>query len=164
MTPELVLLIVRVLAAVALYAFFGFAMWSLLQDLRAGRLRAETPPEAHLEILEGPIPPSRLGLEPTTEIGRAAGNAIQLDDATVSAHHARLAHSGGQWWLEDFASRNGTFVNELAVQEPLVVTYGDEIRFGRVRTRLARGAASSVPESTVPQPRQPEEDQSGAEM
>lgn len=164
MSPELVLFIVRALAAVALYAFFGFALWTLMQDLRPGRLRAEAPPEAHLEILEGPVPPSRLDLEPTNEIGRAAGNAIQLDDTTVSAHHARLAHSGGQWWLEDFASRNGTFLNELAVQEPLVVTYGDEIRFGRVRTKLTRGAASGVPESTVPQPGQPGEDRAGTEM
>jgi pSer/pThr/pTyr-binding forkhead associated (FHA) protein len=75
----------------------------------------------------------------TNLIGRAADNSICLDDSTISAYHVRLSFQGGQWWLEDLGSRNGTGVNDLAIEEPLVVTYGDRIRVGRVEMKLSAG-------------------------
>lgn len=55
-----------------------------------------------------------------------------LQDETASAHHPRLSFHEGQWWLEDLGSRNGTTVNGIALEGPLVLTYGDQIAFGRV--------------------------------
>jgi pSer/pThr/pTyr-binding forkhead associated (FHA) protein len=78
-------------------------------------------------------------LEEMNLIGRAADNTIQLDESTVSAYHARLSFNQGQWWLEDLGSRNGTYLNDIVVEEPLVVTYGDEIQFGKARYQLNSG-------------------------
>jgi len=57
----------------------------------------------------------------------------------VSAYHARISHQGGQWWLEDLGSRNGTHLNEIPVEQPLVVIFGDRIRVGRVVLQLESG-------------------------
>jgi hypothetical protein len=44
-------------------------------------------------------------------VGRAAENAIVLDDKRVSRHHARFCLEQGHWWVEDLESSNGTFVD-----------------------------------------------------
>lgn len=147
MTPEVALVIARGFLALVLYAFLAFLLWTLWTDVRLVSPRLDRAPDAHLVILEGPAAGGSVPLRQTSEVGRVAGNVIQLEDETVSARHARLSYQNGQWWLEDMASRNGTQLNEIPVEEPLVVAYGDEIRFGRVRVKLEAG---SVVEGAAP--------------
>lgn len=49
--------------------------------------------------------------EGRTRIGRAPDNALQLDNPAVSQHHAILTVIGGDTFLEDCDSTNGTTVN-----------------------------------------------------
>jgi pSer/pThr/pTyr-binding forkhead associated (FHA) protein len=51
-------------------------------------------------------------------------------DEALSAHHARLAHHHGQWWLEDLNSTNGTLLNRERLTTPAVVITGDEFKCG----------------------------------
>ncbi len=138
MTPAQTLLGVRIGLAIVLYLFLGWLLYVQWKDLRATRQVAEGAPAARVVTVDGIPSGIVFALEALNEIGRAADNTIRLDDETVSSHHARIFYHGEQWWLEDLASRNGTDVNDLRVEEPLVVAYGDEIRFGRVRVRLER--------------------------
>lgn len=148
MTPAALLLGLRVLLAVVLYGFLGFLLLGLWRDLRSTVSSVGQAPAAHLIIENGPHAGKELPLRHTTAVGRVAGNSVRLSDETVSAKHARLSFHGGQWWLEDLASRNGTMVNGLSVEEPLVVTYGDEIHFGRVQVRLEAGESEGGPSRT----------------
>jgi pSer/pThr/pTyr-binding forkhead associated (FHA) protein len=75
-------------------------------------------------------------LQPLTSLGRAPTNAIRVDDGFASSEHALLALRGGQWWLEDRNSRNGTTLNGVAVNQPVIVTDGDLIGIGKMRFRL----------------------------
>jgi hypothetical protein len=139
MTPEFLFLLLRILAVATLYVFLGFIGYTLWKDLRQASSTGHDAPQAHLFALDDLEAGSCFDLEPQSELGRTAANTIKLDNETVSAHHARIFFQGGQWWLEDLASRNGTQVNEIKVDEPLVITYGDELRLGTVRLRLERG-------------------------
>jgi WD40 repeat protein len=65
-------------------------------------------------------------------IGRAADNAIVLDDNTVSRHHARLELQGNTYVLTDLDSANGTWVNGRRISEPVPLQANDSIRFGNV--------------------------------
>jgi pSer/pThr/pTyr-binding forkhead associated (FHA) protein len=38
----------------------------------------------------------------------------------------------GQWWLKDLQSTNGTFLNGERVEEPIVITDGDQIHCGKI--------------------------------
>ena len=64
-------------------------------------------------------------------VGRLADNALQIDDASVSSHHAELIHQDGSYLLRDLDSTNGTFVNDEPVAE-ILLKPGDEVRFGRI--------------------------------
>lgn len=63
-------------------------------------------------------------------IGRDPACQIQLDGDLVSRRHARLRVEAGSILFEDLGSSNGSFVNEVRVEEPLALREGDRIRIG----------------------------------
>ena len=72
-------------------------------------------------------------------IGRAAGNAIRIDDESVSRVHCSLAlRSTGQVVLCDLGSSNGTWVNGQIVNhgEARVLGEGDAITVGDVSLNI----------------------------
>jgi S-DNA-T family DNA segregation ATPase FtsK/SpoIIIE len=73
---------------------------------------------------------------PRVVLGRAgAGAAVQLEDPEISRAHAALECHGTRIVLRDLQSRNGTFVDEEAVQERALAD-GGEFRLGRTRLML----------------------------
>jgi ABC transport system ATP-binding/permease protein len=65
-------------------------------------------------------------------IGRGVDNAVVLEDALVSRHHA-LLHPGGPGQtavLQDLGSFNGTFVNGRRVDGSVQLAVGAEVIFG----------------------------------
>ena len=136
---EILLVILRVLIALSLYAFLGVILYYQRRELRSLSSMVEEAPAARLLRVKKDQQTESYPLRLVNLVGRAADNTISIDDKTLSAHHCRLSRLGGQWWLEDLGSRNGTLVNELTVDEPLVVTYGDVITMGRVEFRLEVG-------------------------
>jgi hypothetical protein len=139
MNPEVLLFILRLLIALLLYAFLATILVYLWKDLQSSKATKHVAPVAYLEGLEGLEPESTYPLEEINLIGRAIDNTLILNESTVSGYHARLSFQQDQWWLEDLGSRNGTFVNELPISEPLVITYGDVLGFGNTRLRLVSG-------------------------
>jgi len=137
-SPEIVLLVLRLLAALVLYAFLGLILAGLARDSRLAGGRTVSVPAAALR-LEGDETGLLFRLAEVNSLGRAADNNIHLTFERVSAHHARLGYQGGQWWVEDLGSTNGTKVNDIPVEQPLVVTYGDRIVIGDVSLILERG-------------------------
>lgn len=75
-------------------------------------------------------------LLPLTSLGRSPTNSIPIDDTFASGEHALVAMRGGQWWLEDRQSRNGTLLNDIPVIEPMVITHGDIIAIGQIKFRV----------------------------
>ena len=127
-----VVLMLRILLAVLLYAFLGWALYTLWRDLRqqaAVQAARQVPPvKLSFEGMEHGLSFSQLEVI----IGRSSSCDILLEDKTVSGRHARLAYHHGQWWLEDLASTNGTFLNGEPVSTGVVLTHGDQIRCGQV--------------------------------
>ncbi len=72
----------------------------------------------------------RYDLMATTDIGRAQGNNMIIDDSTMSRQHARIRLEEDRFMLFDLGSANGTFVNGAKVEAPVVLADGDTVRFG----------------------------------
>jgi hypothetical protein len=71
-------------------------------------------------------------------IGRSPDAEIFLDDVTVSRDHAVLVLRGGDWFLDDSGSLNGTYVNRRRIDSHKLVD-GDELQVGKYKlTYLAR--------------------------
>src|ERR1700752_1381769 len=69
--------------------------------------------------------------EEKVSIGRLADNNLQIDDLSVSSHHANISFAAGQYHLHDPGSTNGTYVNGEQITDA-ILRNGDELRFGSV--------------------------------
>ena len=142
-----ILLALRAALALALYAFLGWMLINLWRSLRrqaamvtTSQAPAITLTNTSAALGELPVPEFLYSIAEVT-IGRDPTCDCQLDDKTVSASHARLSYHHGNWWVEDLNSRNGTYLNDSRVSEPLVLTPGDELRCGQVVFIVAIGEA-----------------------
>jgi hypothetical protein len=141
-------LALRLAFAILLYLFLFRLVGVLRRDLRRSA-RQPVPSEVLPPRVEGRLVVLSAGsakleggqtfpLAPVTVIGRAPGSQVRLNDAMVSAEHARLRRRNGRWFVEDLGSTNGTLLNQQPVQGERPIDYGDMITIGDVRLKLAR--------------------------
>jgi hypothetical protein len=78
--------------------------------------------------------------ENTVLIGRHAGVwSVDLDltpDVTTSRRHAMLTQQNGAYWLEDFGSRGGTWVNGQRIEQRVTVRPEDRIKIGQTTLKI----------------------------
>ncbi|MHA3773243.1 FHA domain-containing protein [Verrucomicrobiota bacterium sgz303538] len=72
--------------------------------------------------------------EDVVTVGRVSDNTIQIDDASVSSHHAELTLRGSDYVLVDSGSTNGTRLNgqQVPPDEEHQLQGDDRIRFGNI--------------------------------
>jgi pSer/pThr/pTyr-binding forkhead associated (FHA) protein len=130
-----VLLGLRVLSALALYAFLFGSLYILWQSLvKEGRAQAKSQIPA-LILLPKALPDLPEALRYTLAemvVGREPGCEIVFPYDTISSRHARFRYTQQQWWLEDLGSRNGTLVNGARLEAPLVLTDHDVVQLGEI--------------------------------
>ncbi len=141
---EWFLLLLRVLFIFLIYFFLYQLFRVQLRELyllgTGGTGGANSAPSHRLLVLEGGDNAGLVGqtflLRPTNTLGRNDRNSIALDEPFVSTEHARIAWSGGSWWITDNGSTNGTFINDQPVRGSASVEPGDVVQFGRVKVQL----------------------------
>ena len=139
MTGE-VLLALRLLLGVSLFAFLGFVIWVLWNDLRiqARLLASRKVPPINLLLYSVDGSPQMLSFNKAEiTIGRDPACECVIGDEAVSTHHARLSFHHAQWWIEDLDSKNGTKLNEEILSGPTVVISGDTIQCGHSSITVA---------------------------
>ena len=63
-------------------------------------------------------------------VGRSDICDVYLDDPKLSRQHFVIENSGGSLFLQDLGSRNGTWLNGIAVKDRQALASGDRIRAG----------------------------------
>jgi len=132
MTTDWVLLGLRAIAPLFLYLFLGLIIYQIYQFHRA-----QQPPNDFLRRLDEPE--ITLPLTRVTSFGRDGGNTFIIDSEFVSAHHATVTYRDGTWWITDLGSTNGTSLNEIQLQAPAPLDYGDVVCLGDIQFRLEQG-------------------------
>jgi hypothetical protein len=74
-------------------------------------------------------------------LGRTRNHDIVLRDPTVSKLQATLELVGGQLFVRDAGSRNGTLLNQSEVSERKPIAVGDSLRFGDVECLVCSPAS-----------------------
>ncbi|GAB4148229.1 MAG: hypothetical protein Tsb009_21860 [Planctomycetaceae bacterium] len=99
----------------------------------------------------------RLSLsEKVIVIGRDENCQIRLNSEDVSRKHCRMEISPDGITVRDLGSRNGTFVNELAVVEETKLSPGDQLRVGPLILEVPRGRKAAA--KTAPPPSETSDD------
>jgi hypothetical protein len=134
----IIVLILRVFLALALYGFLGWALITVWRELKANSdliSSKQVPSISLLRINAGTEVAQEFACSEIV-IGRDPGCEFSIAHETVSAHHARLSYHHNQWWIEDLHSTNGTFLNDERVFTPTVMITGDELRCGQIYLQI----------------------------
>jgi len=141
-STDAVLFILRLIAGVILLAVLAILFIVMWRDYKSAVIHVESSRRSYgrlvaVEQIDGlQIAGQMYALLPLTSLGRSPTNTITINDDFASGEHALVAYRGGQWWLEDRQSRNGTTINEMPVTQPIIITDGDVIGIGSCRFRL----------------------------
>ena len=137
----ILVLVLRLVMVVALYAFVGWAfytLWTTLQHQGENLAQHRIPALGiHLEG-EGN---DRIRKFNSLEviIGRDPNCDYQVPDETISSRHARLSYHHKQWWVEDLSSTNGSFLNQEPLTTSTVIVSEDQLRCGQVTLVITIG-------------------------
>lgn len=77
-------------------------------------------------------------------VGRKEGVSLRLASPEVSGHHAELFSLGGELWLRDLGSKNGSYVNDTRVSGEQPLAAGDILRFANWEFRLVSTGESAT--------------------
>ena len=129
-----IVLVLRIIMALALYSFLGWAVYLLWRDVNKQGNTIAGRRVPNIGITVQPANGSQIERhfsQPEIIIGRDPGCDIPIKgDDTISTRHAQLSYHHSQWWIQDLASTNGTFLNQSQLNMPTVITSGDEIQCG----------------------------------
>jgi pSer/pThr/pTyr-binding forkhead associated (FHA) protein/S1-C subfamily serine protease len=90
--------------------------------------------------------------DPLARLGRSPDCTVPFTGASagvVSALHAELRARGGEWWITDLGSRNGTYVNGRRIDAPVSLRVGDVIGLGESGPRLSVAAVGEALAQTL---------------
>ena len=143
MSVEAAVFILRLLAGLSLLGFLAVlcvivwrSMRQVDRQLAAARMAHGYLTSLPSNAAQANLAAERFPLHAITTLGRSASNTIVVDDDFASAQHARIVLEDGQWWLEDRRSRNGTRLNDVAIDQRTILTDSDVIGIGNFNFRL----------------------------
>jgi phosphoserine phosphatase RsbU/P len=87
-------------------------------------------------------------------VGRSSGAELSFpEDSGLSRQHFRLVREGNDWLVEDLGSKNGTYLNYVAVKDRTLLRPGDRITAGHLAvTYEAPAAAAAAAAATTRSP------------
>ena len=144
---DIILFALRVLIALALYAFLGVMLWTLLRENRAPAAPHQSATLTRLDANGAQSAGASAGASGKarytlvshgpTWIGRDPNCTICVNSEFASSRHARVEWRVDKraWWIEDNDSRNGTTVNGERVMRSELVN-GDIINIAGAQFRL----------------------------
>ncbi|MBD8506992.1 FHA domain-containing protein [Hoyosella sp. G463] len=90
-----------------------------------------------LVVTQGALAGTRIALDTSPIlIGRADDSTLVLTDDYASNRHARISPRGGDWYLEDLGSTNGTFLDREKVTTAVRVPLRTPVRVGKTVIEL----------------------------
>jgi pSer/pThr/pTyr-binding forkhead associated (FHA) protein len=127
-------LILRIILIILAYGFVGGIGYLIYQDLSNIVQNKESitipPMTVEFELDQESI--QKTFSQREIILGRDPSCDLPLDNSTISLRHCRLAFHDKQWWVEDLDSTNGSYLNNVAIETPTVITAGDQLKLGRV--------------------------------
>lgn len=156
--PESLLGLLKLCLLALVYLFFARVLWAVWSEVRAAPRSAATTSagiaaDSTKETVGRPDrrrgrartgPPSKLvGVQPPAikgqiflfggeiNVGRSPGCAIRIpEDTFMSSIHARMYMDGGEPFIQDLQSKNGTFVNGARISTSTRLARGDRVQVG----------------------------------
>lgn len=87
----------------------------------------------------------RWPIEDEVQIGRDSACVIVIPDRQVSRYHTRVYRKENLVYIEDLASKNGTFVNGNKISDPIILEDGDLVQIALVQKFTYLSSDATMP-------------------
>ena len=127
-------LALRVALFVLLYLFLFVALRLIWKSVtqKEPRVGSIPIPAIHLTSLDAFEGKATTFTSAEVLIGRDRECDFVINQQAISSRHGRLSFHQNQWWYEDLKSTNGSFLEDLRIEEPIVIKDGDRIYCGDI--------------------------------
>ena len=134
-----ILLVLRILFLIALYGFLGLSLWVIWKSTvtKAAQSVQELVPPLSLSSTVMESTNAQVFVTPKVTVGRAPECDFILPHEMVSSLHGSFSYHHKQWWYEDLKSTNGSYLEDLRVEETVVVKDGDVLFCGEVDINIS---------------------------
>lgn len=103
-----------------------------------------------LQAITGEFAGQEINIDRDMLVGRHQDADILLQSAEISRRHAAFLLKEQGLWLQDLNSSNGTFVNEVRIQNETLLNSGDTIQFASLKFSVSAAASTlDVPEIEI---------------
>ncbi|MEO6887779.1 MAG: FHA domain-containing protein [Ktedonobacteraceae bacterium] len=116
------------------------------------------PPEIYAFVIrDGELSGKSFLLEhPVLTIGRGIESDVVINDPSISRRHAQIVRQPNGMYVQDLASRNGTYINDELLVAPWQLEPGDIVRLGNISLEYTPlQSARTVPLSMLSTPTPP---------
>ena len=141
MSPLDVYAALRFALAAVLYVFFGVLLWLWWRSERQTSAVSTTQLDAALVVIDAGQTSLRaeqvFNVGAVCAIGRAPTADVVIADDGASLEHAVIHRREGRWWIEDLASKNGTWVNRALLERACPLRAGDMIAIAGVTLKFS---------------------------
>lgn len=130
--------ILRLILILLVYAFIGWIVYVIFYDL-FGSMRTKTSTSIPSLFLYVELNGERLDKAITSQeviIGRDPACDVFINNETISLRHCKLYYHHKHWWVEDLLSTNGSYLNEIRIETPVILTSGDSLQLGAVNISI----------------------------
>lgn len=118
-----------------------------------------------IQAITGEFTGQEISIDRDMLVGRHQEADVLLQSAEVSRKHAALLLKEQNLWVQDLNSSNGTFVNDLRIEQESQLQDGDIVQFASFKfSVLAPAASEEVVEVEAPEIQQPAEAVAPAEI
>lgn len=101
-----------------------------------------------IQAITGELTGQEISIDRDMLVGRHQSADIVLQAAEISRKHAAFLLKDQALWLEDLNSSNGTFVNDLRIEQETLLKQGDIVQFASFKFSLLAPAKELVQPET----------------
>ena len=99
-----------------------------------------------IHAITGDLTGQEISIDRDMVVGRHQAADIVLQAAEISRKHAAFLLKDGALWVQDLGSSNGTFVNDVQIEQATLLKQDDTVQFASLKfSVLAPVAAVEVP-------------------
>jgi len=104
-----------------------------------------------LQAITGEFEGQEVAIEHDTLVGRHQEAGLVLKSAEISRRHAAFLLKDDVLWVQDLKSSNGTFVNDIRIDQDKMLMDGDIVQFASIKFSVLAPAKSTsqIAENTV---------------
>ncbi len=123
-------MILKYVFIIIIYLFVFQIAKMIFQDIKSTQASKKG---AYLKLIDDEAKDKIYPIRESLSVGRDRYSDIRLDYNFISKNHFIIEEDGGEYYLRDLGSKNGTYVNGTKINDEVILEDGDVIEVNDIK-------------------------------